>query len=289
MKKLILATLLSLNALAFARTTVPDDVSHTAADSQSNAIQNNYIWGQDQTSMDTPVNRRLVTDANGNLKVTGSTTATISGGVSVTNPASAAVQVAGTITNTAANAVQVAGSITNTVTVQGQVSISQVSPTVNVQGGVAITHVSPTVNVLGAVALNTISGTVATNYDKLTTGARTWGWVSLSSTALSGITTNANTTLSVTHVAGSSAYTSYWVKVGDVQGVTVMRVVGHDGITVPGTFAAGNGPQYFPSDNSKTIATFDKTGSRAPHVSFRAAALSGATSGTVWLEVWGQP
>lgn len=68
MKKLIIASLLALSCGLQARISVPDSTTVTASDDSTNAIQNAYTWGQDQGGAN-PVNRRLVVDANGYLKV----------------------------------------------------------------------------------------------------------------------------------------------------------------------------------------------------------------------------
>lgn len=168
------------------------------------------------------------------------------------------IGVNGTGIATAANAVPVAGSITNTVDING---------------------------VDGA--------TVATNANPVPVTATSWTksvqWVLLTSTALTGLTTNANTTVNVTHTAGSAAYSAYKLVVSIETGVTSMRVTSHNGTTVSTGFGASNGPTYFPGDTPKTVSIFNYPMNSSPHFTARASALSGATSGSMWYEVWGQP
>ncbi len=139
----------------------------------------------------------------------------------------------------------------------------------------------------------TAAALIYTAPNSISFGARTVGWISLSQTAYTGLSPNATATFNVTTVAGSSAYSAYMVKLGVESGVTSMRAVFVHSATAPATFAATAGNQFFPSDNSKNIGTAlakdNPLTGVVPHFHLRPSALSGATSGTVWFELFGQP
>jgi hypothetical protein len=113
------------------------------------------------------------------------------------------------------------------------------------------------------------------------------GYELLTSTAYTGLTTNAKTTIGLTLTAGTG-YSTMLVKLWAKTGVTSIGALIHGTATPPTTFVAGTGPEYFPSDNAKFIsAPINVNGSTVYYLSMLANALSGATSGTVYLEIYG--
>lgn len=122
----------------------------------------------------------------------------------------------------------------------------------------------------------------------LSFGARTVGWVPLTQTAFTGLTTNANSTFGITATAGSSAYTAYRVRVSAETGVVSLRFTQHNGATVSTGFGASNGHQLLPNDRPQWLGPYTIVGS-VPYFTLRASALSGATSGSAWIEIEGQP
>lgn len=115
------------------------------------------------------------------------------------------------------------------------------------------------------------------------------GYTRLTATAYTGVTTNATVSLGLTATAGTSAYKSLIVKLWVKSGVTAVNATIHATSTPPATFAAGTGPEFFPSDNLKTVGLpVNISDGNVYYFSFVASALSGATSGTVWYEIWGQ-
>ena len=133
---------------------------------------------------------------------------------------------------------------------------------------------------------------IYTNPSKITFGARSVGWVSLSQTAYTGLTPNATVTFNVTTTAASSAYTNYMVKITVESGVTSMRSVFCHSVAAPAGFSASGGGTFFPSDTPKTVGipliSANPLTGVVPHLHVRPSALSGATSGTIFIEIFGQ-
>jgi hypothetical protein len=116
------------------------------------------------------------------------------------------------------------------------------------------------------------------------------GWTSITQTAYSGLTTNAATTLNITATAGTSAYKQYLVRISVDAGATSIRAITHNTVTVPTTFSATSGPQYYLGDTASfTGPPIEFSGvNTSPHLSMYATALSGATSGTVYVTIFGR-
>ncbi len=205
------------------------------------------------------------TDVNGNTASANAITATVSGNVGVYG-------INGTSIATAANAFPVVSSITNTPAVTCALCATAANQT---------TQIGSQTTTAGTIS------TMSTNIISVLAGVTTTGWVDLTQTAYTGVTTNATVTFSVTATAGSSAYKAYWVLLSTETGVTAMRYATANSVTAPTYFSASAGAQVFPNDNPKTVSIFSNNSGDAPHFFVRAAALSGATSGTIWFAIRG--
>lgn len=312
--KLLIASLLLLSSPLYARITQSPDVSVTAAadDADNVAKTNSYIYYWDGS-----VNRRVLGNSSGAINVvtsgggaaSGVTVIAVASGVSISvnNSASNAVQVAGSITNTvavtcaacstSANQDLAFGSQTTTAAVLAGVATAAnqaliygaVSKTAETVSTAAHQVTLQTTQAGAAGSLTTLAAaTINVNPASLSFGARVIGWVPLTQTAYTGLTTNANATLGITATAGSAAYSSYRVRVSAETGVTSLRFTQHNGSTVSTGFGASNGHQIFPSDRPQWLGPYTLNGS-VPYFTLRASALSGATSGTAWIEIEGQP
>lgn len=117
------------------------------------------------------------------------------------------------------------------------------------------------------------------------------GWsLPLTQTSYTGITTNANTTLSVTFTAGTAAYKQYLVELCTVAGATAVMATDHNTMTPPATFSLTNGDPFYLGDSMRPVGQIIENGgvNTAPCFSMVASALSGATSGTVFLRIRGR-
>lgn len=175
--------------------------------------------------------------------------------------------------------------ISGTSTIQGSVNLGSISGNaLTLQNGIAGSLTTVAAQLAGNLGVSVTAVAPGVSIQ-----ARTTDWVFLTGTAYAGVTTNATVTLSVTSTAGSAGYKSYWVRAKAETGVTSIRIAGHGTTTIPPSLSTTQGPEMVPGDRLVTVGIFDYTGNAAPNFSFLASALSGATSGKIWFEVWGKP
>lgn len=152
----------------------------------------------------------------------------------------------------------------------------------------ATAAMNSTLTLVYGAASKTAESTIISSPASLSFGARTVGWVSLTQTAFTGLTPNANSTFGITGTAGTSAYTAYRIRVSAETGVVSLRFTQHNGATVSTGFGASNGHQILPNDRPQWLGPYTIVGA-VPYFTLRASALSGATSGSAWIEIEGQP
>lgn len=112
------------------------------------------------------------------------------------------------------------------------------------------------------------------------------GWYPLTATALTGVTNNATTTLSVTFTASYNGGKPLLVKVCAVTGAANFWMTAADTSTVPTTFSGTVGDYLPTSSLEKAEIEFATGGAHGPHIFLRTATLSGAASGTAYVTIW---